>query len=449
MRGGRLRALLERFRRSTFARSASVLSSGQVIAYTISLVSIPLLSRVYTPGQFGSFALIASFSSVAGSLGSLGLQSAVVRAKSDQDSSKVLSVGVALGVTLVSLLVGVVFELRHLLPPDMFAASDISLPLVALFVGLMGVLTLSNSYMNYYANRCSANKVLFANAIIASLSTLLVSLPLGWAGAGTIGLVVGSLVSSVVSLIQMVVRVRPTLVKPGLRNIWYVLQRFRAFVAYQYPANFVEDLTAQLPRQVLGVSQGDAAVGQFSMNERVLSIPMKLLGAPLSTVYLREAAKRRNAGLRIGQFTARIVAAIMAVSVIPVVMLTVWAPDLFGLFLGEEWRTAGTITALLAFPSVLRLTRSAVGTARVVVDKQASNLAFGVLRLLVEGGALLLGVHLGFGLLGIIALYAVASSVFLILDMTVTMAQVGAYWGRYLAITIGYGSAIISLWFFL
>jgi O-antigen/teichoic acid export membrane protein len=59
-----LRKRIERVARNEFARNVITMFSGNAIAYTITLASIPILSRIYTPQEFGLVALMVSIINV-------------------------------------------------------------------------------------------------------------------------------------------------------------------------------------------------------------------------------------------------------------------------------------------------------------------------------------------------------------------------------------------------
>lgn len=441
--------LLERAKRSTFLRSVGILSSGQAVAYLIGLVSIPLLTRVYSPSAFGEFALIASIASVFASVCSLGLQSAVVKVRSDRDAHFLMSVGFFLSTALVAAgwLVAIVsrLDVTGAQGGDNAIPRTIALSLIA----VLAILTNINSYMNYYANRRSANRVLFANTLIAASSTLLISVPFGLVGAGTWGLLAGSILSTMISIGQMAVRLHPPFVWPRVSRIRLVLKRNRDFIIFLYPANLLETFTGQLPRQVLAFLFGSAALGQLSLNDRVMSIPLRLLGAPISTIYFREASNRIRAGLDVSDFTYRIVTRVLYASLAPVLVLMLWGEDVFAFALGAEWASAGRIAAILAVPSVFQLARICVSYALVVVGGQRINLLLGLLRLGIEGGALLLGVKLGVGLYVFLSIFAVASTFFYVIDMTITLRVMKAPHKRYFLQALVYSVVLAALWGFI
>ncbi|MDN5704842.1 MAG: oligosaccharide flippase family protein [Yaniella sp.] len=434
------------WKRSNFSRSVGILASAQGIAYLLGLLSIPILARVYSPSSVGEVALITSIASVVASAASLGLQSAIVKVRCERDALLLLSVGMLLSTLFV--LVGLTLALVSQVDLTRMQGRPGSISAVATLALIAGIAGLTNisSYLNYYANRRSADGVLFTNTLIGAVSTLIVSVPLGLLGAGAWGLVAGALFAVLASTGQMILRLKPKLSIPNLGRIRHVLRQHRDFVFFLYPANFLENFTAQLPRQVVSFRFGNAKMGQLSMNDRVLAIPLRLLGAPVSTVYFREASRRHNRGEDISAFTYRIVTGILYASVIPVVVAILWGDSIFSLALGDQWASAGLIAGLLAVPMVFQLIRVCVGSALVITDRQRMNLLLGVVRLTVEGGVLLLGIALQVDIFTLLGLFAVASTAFYVIDMVATLRALNAGITKYLTHSLLYGLLMALTW---
>ena len=429
--------------RPGFARSAGILASGTVLAYALGVLTVPIVSRLYHPQDFGEFALITSVAAVVAALTSLGMQSAIVQAATDEDSQRILAVGLAAAAALATLIVGVGFALSRVT-----RLLDSSLPYAVAYplVWLLGILMCANGYLSSYANRRGANRVLFTNSLIGAGATLLITLPLGFLGTGAAGLIAGSVGALVVGNVQMVLRLRPFHRRPSVANARKVFRENRDFLAFQYPANLVETVSAQAPRQLLSLMFGTTAVGLYAMTDKMLGIPLRLVGAPVGTVYYREASQRYAAGKELNSFTIRLIATIMAVAYLPIVVVVLWGGPLFGWLLGMEWAQSGAIASILIVQYLFMLTRTCDGNVRVVVGLQSVNLAMSAVRLVVEVGALVGGGLVTGDVFDTLVCYSVASTLFYIIDMTVTFRAIGRSHWRYLTGALVYFASIACLW---
>lgn len=429
--------------RSAFARSVGILSSGALGAYALGIVTVPLVGRLYDPQDFGEYALISSVAALITALVSLGLQSAIVRAGTDEESQRILAVSVAASAALATIALAVGLALAPLVQ---VVSTDIPYPVVCLLTWFLCVLTSADSSLRAYANRRGADRVLFTNSFIGAGATLLVTLPLGYVGVGALGLIAGSVSALLVGNIQMVSRLNPFHGPPGLEDVRGVFRENRDFVAFQYPANLVETVSEQAPRQMLSWTFGATAVGLYAMTDKMLGIPLRLLGVPVGIVYFREASRRSAAGENLNSLTMRLVVAIMAAAYLPILLIVLWGEPLFSWLLGASWAEAGAVASILVVPFLFKLTRTAVGTARVVLGLQSVNLIMSWLRLLVEVGALVVGSLLTQNFLGALAGYAAASTAFYIVDMMVTFSAMGRSQWRYFAGALAYVASIICIW---
>ena len=71
---------------SELIKNSFVLFSGSVIAQALSVLMYPVLSRIYSPEQFGTFALFMSVTSVAAILGTGVYEQAIILPKSENQA---------------------------------------------------------------------------------------------------------------------------------------------------------------------------------------------------------------------------------------------------------------------------------------------------------------------------------------------------------------------------
>src|SRR5437016_4628670 len=81
-----MRELLTHVRKSKFIRNTMVVMSGTVLAQAISFALMPLLSRAYSPADFGVFGAFYALFAVFAAATTLDYAQAVVLPKRDQDA---------------------------------------------------------------------------------------------------------------------------------------------------------------------------------------------------------------------------------------------------------------------------------------------------------------------------------------------------------------------------
>lgn len=435
--------LVQRLADSGFARSVGILASGTLLAQAIGLITTPIVSRLYTPADFGDFALIGAGAALLSSLISLGMRSAIVKAPSEADSRRVLAVTIAIPALIATVVLVATLAMS---PMVRFFDSGLDYIAVCMLVWSIAVLDNATGALSAYANRGGFNRVLFMNSLLGAAATLIVTVSLGLAGVGALGLVAGTLCALLVSSVQMVVRLRPFRHRLVRTDVSKVFRANRAFITFQYPANIIENLSAQAPRLALSPLFGSTAIGLYAMTDKLLGVPLRLVGAPVGTVYFREASKRSLAGEDLAHFTLRVVVAIMALAYLPLVVTVIWGEPILAWLLGPEWAGAGALASILIVRQLFILLRTSVGMAWVVLDRQPVNLAISVLRLIIEVGALVAGALTTGNVIGAFMWFAAAGTLFYLVELTLMFRALGRLHWQYLAGSIAYVASIAAIW---
>src|SRR5690554_3794926 len=101
---GKIKQLIDQTKRSNFWKGVIVLVSGTLIAKLIGLLTTPIVSRLYTPQDFGEYAIITSVAIIIQSFVTLGLNSAIMVAETEEDSKDVFMVTFIIIISLSSLI---------------------------------------------------------------------------------------------------------------------------------------------------------------------------------------------------------------------------------------------------------------------------------------------------------------------------------------------------------
>lgn len=86
----RIHNAFEKIKNSTFFVSVFKVGSGQLIAQIFSLISVPILSRIYADVAYGDTALITSTAAILNSFCIFGLTSAIMKPEDDEEAKESL-----------------------------------------------------------------------------------------------------------------------------------------------------------------------------------------------------------------------------------------------------------------------------------------------------------------------------------------------------------------------
>lgn len=432
-----------RLKTNVFWKSVAVLVSGTALAQAIGVVTTPIVSRLYDPSAFGDYAIIISTSTIILSVVTLGLNSAIMVPISDDESKEVFMVAF---ITMLVLSTVILIVMITTSPFIRFFKPGMNYIFASILVYIFVVINSLRGLLNIYINRKSLNRVLFYNSLIGALATLFITIPMGMFELGSIGLLIAAIIGGVVTIIQMVYHVNPFTEIPGILTFKNVYIKYKDFILYQYPSNFIENFAVQLPTQVFSTTFGNTNLGSYSMNEKILGIPIRLIGAPINTIYFRTASEYHKQGKNLADFTFSLIIRIMIIALLPIVITIIWGEQIFFLALGSNWGEAGKLAGFLIVQYVFVFCATCTSYCRVAIGKQKVNLVVSILRLAIIGASIFLGTYLFGDLFHTILFFTIGSSLYLIIDMAINFYYLEKYWAKYTIFALVYMSAIIILW---
>lgn len=386
-----LRATIHRFKKSDFLKSITVLVSGNALAQLISLITVPIVSRIYSVEAFGEYALFASIVSIASSIVTMGLGSAIMAPKDNIEASKILysmSLFSFINTTILFLCFYLFFSKTNIIKISL-SVSELG---IWLYLNTLSACFLSA--VSIYVNRIKRTKLLFWNTIINSLSTLTITIPLGYFNMGVKGFIIASFVASFIAITQMCVQAKPIQKIFTLAEIWVVIKNYNQFIYFQLPANIISGFSLQLPNQFFSKFLGNTILGAYSMCDRILGYPIRLIAAPVATIYFRHATGyvQENRMTDLSDFTIKIVRNILLISFFPVLIITLFSKNIFVFLLGAKWSLAGEIASILLCQYVFVFCHQSLSYALVVIEKQKANFFLSFLQLIITVVSLVLGI---------------------------------------------------------
>lgn len=387
-----LKSLVSRLLPKTqFARGVGVLVGGTASAQLPVILAAPLLTRLYTPDDFGLLAIYASLLGLFCVIASLRYELAIPLPKEHDAAAHVvlLSLLLVCGTTMVS--GGLVFAFG----PQI--ARALGAPLLAAYLWLLPVgVLLSGTYnvFNYWAIRNQYFGTVARTRVQQSLATIaiqLVGFKLGGpnllfsqAASQSIGtLTLGkSFISS---------SARKQLSWAGVKQM---ATRYKRFPIYSTWEGLFNTAGLQLPPLLFAALFSPAAAGLYSLANRVLSLPMSLIGSAIGQVFFVNAAEAHREG-RLGVLVAQLHSKLAHIGLAPALLLMLAGPDLFALVFGNDWRQAGEFARWMAPWLYLVFVSSPLSTLFAVTEQQTQGLAFQVILLVARIGAIYWGATLG------------------------------------------------------
>ncbi|MEZ4388699.1 MAG: oligosaccharide flippase family protein [Candidatus Krumholzibacteriia bacterium] len=393
-----------------FLRKIVTLSSGIAVGQGVLLLFTPVLSRIYTPADFGLFGILVALASIlaVGSNGRYFL--AIVQPEDDDEASSVLALAVAAtglfaAAVAVALAVGrpLVASLLH--NPG-FGPWWWWVPVATVLAGWFDAVNYWHIRRQRYG-LVSRVQPVRAGVLVGGQAGL------GALGAGFAGLAWGRLVADFVLLVGLLPRLRRDL--QALRSwrhpaTWIVMaRRFREFPQYSAPQGWLSAVAQYLPVLVLAVVLDNVVVGMFLMTQRILATPNQFLGKALRQVFyqqLHQGPRRHDDDRRFWWRTTR---AILLWALAPTLAIVVFGPPLFTMALGPQWTLAGQFARPVVVWQLLAMACIPSQMLLMAQGRQRTHLVIEVIFLAVRFVALVVGARLG-GALGAVTWFSLVGA---------------------------------------
>ncbi|HSB66496.1 MAG TPA: oligosaccharide flippase family protein [Anaerolineales bacterium] len=380
--------------RSTFFTSVLKLVSGTTLAQLITVVTAPIISRLFTPQAFGILYVFTSMITIVSVVICLRYEFAIVLPESDEDAANLvgLCVLVAIG---ISILVGLLLlilgrPLVNLLnAPNLYGF---------LWLIPIGLLTLGFfQALNYWNTRTKHFGRLSIARVSASFTTSALPIFLGLLGSATAGglifsYIAGALVFTCVLGYQVLKESGAFFYRFIQRTRMRVnLKRYRKFPLVDSWGSFINNLSWQLPSLMLLYFFSETVVGYYSLSNRLILLPLTLLGNSIAQVLYQHSAELRSNPDQLSRTVQSVFHRLVAVGLFPAVVLAVAGPQLFTIVFGAGWTEAGRYAQILSPWMFVLFISTPLGNLFATLERQELSLVVNSVILVTRFASLAIG----------------------------------------------------------
>ena len=377
--------------KSEFSRSVLTLMAGTTIAQAIPVAISPILTRIYSPQDFGVFALYFACVSVMGLIATGRYEAAVMLPEDDQEAIHIIALAALLVSITTIILIIVVFSFNKTI------ASLLNAPAIAPWLYLVPAsVCLSGLYqiLIVWFNRRRKYKTLANNKMIQSSMNGGAQIVFGTTIGNHSGLIIGYFVAQVFSVLVFLRSCKGINVLPiSKNNIRYVLQKYVSFPKYELPTALLNTMSKQGLIVAITNIFTTTIAGYYALVERVLGVSMGLIGSSVAQVFYQQfasCAANRTAAKRMLKKTWL---SLFAIGIVPFSVLFIFGPAIFNLIFGPSWREAGLMASILAPLYLLTFISSPTSTAFRVLGLLKYALFFGLYVFLTRFLAVIIGYY--------------------------------------------------------
>ena len=390
---------------SGIVRDSAKLLTANVIAQAIGLMVYPILTRLYSPDDFGLLNLFSSIAGVAVLFATAEFQYAIVLPKENKKATSLTALSLTILLAVTAILVLTIPFAKPI--SAVFKAPDLTkiywlLPIFVLLSGLWNVLNY-NYLRNQQYIRMSGYQI--SQSVLSAAGKL----GFGFAGKTTIGLPLATVLAQLGSLGLSIglawKKLRATWERVTWNDCRSAAREYRNFPMFNLPRALVNSLGQALPIWFLTPCFGLDKVGQLSLALLAAFVPLNIIARACYQVLFQRVSEAVQQQLPIRRMLWSFVLWLGGILAVGMAVVYFFVPQLVTILFGAEWAESAEIIRRM-YPYLLLM--PICGTICFLSDVFAKQ----KIAMWMEAGyvaavatALLLGTHFG-GFLSTISAYA-------------------------------------------
>lgn len=402
--------IIARLLSSAFVKNVFIVMSGTAVAHIISFALTPIISRLYTPSDFGVLGSFDAVLAVVAAGVTLDYSQALMLPKEKDDAINLFMLS-SLSVLLITISCTIICLIF----------SDISMGLIKTNSWLMLVLLVSavmvsglNQSAQAWCVRRKAFKQTSSSQVIRSLSSNGMKICLGVLNVGAQGLIISNILANTAASLNLVRVVLPDLwvQRKAIRieRIRRLAIEYKDFPLYSASQSIINALSAGLPVLLLTYYYDIAVAGAYAFGISILQVPMGFIMAALRQVLFQKAGETKYQGGKIAALYVKITAGLFSFAFFPTLVLFIWSQEIFIWIFGAQWDVAGVYASyLVLWLAFVFCNLPAILFARII--RIQSTVFFYDLALLVARGLTLIFGGMYFTALKTIILFSVVGAI--------------------------------------
>jgi len=371
------------------------LVSGSVLAQALGILLIPIITRIYSPDDFGVLQLFTAISGIVAALSCLSYQLSIMLPKKDEDAANIVVLCVILIVitSAISGIISIFFadQIGQVLNTPQISNYLIFLSPVIFLNGLFFV-------MNYWLSRKLRYGTIAYSRVSNSAVSKLTQIGIGCAFASPLGLIFGLVVGYVTADFLMLRGGKNDLDSfkhVSAIKIKELSARYKDFPLFSSWSTVANSISTQTPSFMLAFFYGTAVVGQYGLANMAVNLPMGIVGAAIGQVFFQKASEQKNMVGSIKNVVSEVHKKLVSIGIFPMLVLMILSEEIFSFVFGAEWSIAGTYAKILIPWTFLVFISSPLSTLFSVLEKQKVGLSFNLTLLISRIIALYIGGRYG------------------------------------------------------
>jgi O-antigen/teichoic acid export membrane protein len=332
-----------------FARKVMSLSALTALGQASFVIALPVLSRLYTPSDFGLFTIYLSIVNIGGPIVGLKFESALYAARTKQEAGITL----ALSVLTITIMSGVAAVALFMFSGQLMGSLNPAARWMAWYLPFGLLLAGMWSASSAWAVKSEAISTLGIARLVQPAAMTGMQLVAGLTVPASGIMLIGAHLISHIAYSSFIFSRTVTWsdLSTLVPNRWTViLQHARAqssFPLYVLPAQISLLAVSNLPPLLLSLFYGAELAGHCGVAYRLVAAPLAIASLPLGAIFT-SVVSRLPHGAVVVPLARRVFLASLFFVAVPILLLGAAAPAFAPAVLGDRWLATGQIIAAFA-----------------------------------------------------------------------------------------------------
>ncbi|MBX2868310.1 MAG: oligosaccharide flippase family protein [Acidiferrobacterales bacterium] len=326
-------------------KNVGILAGGTAVSQAFPLLASPILTRIFSPEDFGAFAIYMALTVIIGAVSTLRYEMAIPLAESREKAHMLanIAVSICLAISALVLLIAIFFEgtITKMLGSERLSSVIYLVPLGVFLIGITNVLNALNLRFDFYATVAKTN-------IVRAVSSVVSQLVLGVLKVGALGLSVGVVLGNLIAVVPLAKAVRFNMLgQQSSTSVKDIIKEYVDFPKYSVLGGVANAGSIHVASVLISSYVSLASAGLYSLVTRTMGAPTLIIGNAIGQVFYQQAGASIRSGENIEPLFVNTLAKLLLLSAIGFGLAYFILEDMFAFVFGEEWRLAGTLATIM------------------------------------------------------------------------------------------------------
>jgi O-antigen/teichoic acid export membrane protein len=377
---------------SAYKKNVMTMISGRIVSQVIPILLTPILTRIYSPQEFGIFGVYSTIITILAMLASGRYCLAIVLPKEEEEAKDLAVISSILTIvsTLIFLILAVFFG------ESLFTLLNSEVLQKYIWVVILGIWVIAmHEILFYYGLRLKKYKILAIDVTIYASLVLIIRLVLGYMGYTEMGLFLsyslGYLFSFFFLFISLSIYKEFKGIEINIKKYKLLLLKYLKFPKFSLIAETLNIGALMFPNLFLNKIFGSATAGYFAMSDKVLGTPIWFITMSVGDVFKQEAAEQFREQGSCENIFNKTTKALFLLGIIPFSLLFIIGPYIFPIIFGPNWEPIGFYIRIFSIMYFARFVVYPVTNVVYILNKQNYNVVFQLLKIIALVIAFVLG----------------------------------------------------------